>query len=322
LCAPRTGKISVDLVADVGGTNIRCALVERGHLRDGRALACADYPDIRAAVADYLQQTGATPRRAAFALATAIDGDWVKMTNSAWAFSIEDTRRALGFERLLALNDFTALALSLPHLASHELRQVGGGEAAANAPVGLIGAGTGLGVSGLFPSPTGWVAINGEGGHVSFSPANEREADILRIVWRNYPHVSNERLLSGIGFENLYRAIAEVEGKPALELSPTQITQRALDGSDALCVNVVEAFCAMLGSAAANLAVTLGARGGIYIGGGIVPKLGSFFDRSAFRRRFEDKGRFSAYVAAIPTLVILAPHPALIGAAHALAADD
>jgi glucokinase len=312
---------SVDLVADVGGTNIRCALVEQGHLRDGRVLACADYPGIAAAVADYLKQTGATPRRAAFALATAIDGDQVQMTNSAWTFSIEDTRRALGFERLLALNDFTALALSLPHLAPSELRQVGGGKAVRGAPLGLIGAGTGLGVSGLFPSAGGWVAIDGEGGHVSFSPANEREADILRIVWRNYAHVSNERLLSGIGFENLYCAIAELEGKPPLALLPEQITQRALDGSDALCRAVVEGFCAMLGTAAANLAVTLGARGGIYVGGGIVPKLGEWFDRSAFRSRFEAKGRFSAYVAAIPTFVILAPHPALIGAAQALAAD-
>jgi glucokinase len=307
------------LVADVGGTNVRFALAEGLRLRAEAAFACAAFPSFAAAVEAFLAQTGAArPREAAVAIASAVTKDWVAMTNHSWAFSIEQTRQTLGLDRLLVLNDFTALALSLPHIDARELRQVGGGQALARMPIGLIGAGTGLGVSGLLPSAAGWVAIDGEGGHCSFSPANEREADILRIVWRNYPHVSSERLISGIGFENLYRAIAELDGKPAPPLEPAQITQRALAASDPLCVAVLEAFCAMLGTAAANLAVTLGARGGIYIGGGIVPKLGDFFDRSSFRARFEDKGRFSSYLAAIPAYVILAEHPALTGAAQAL----
>jgi glucokinase len=308
------------LVADVGGTNVRFALAEGLQLHAEAAFACADFPSLAEAVDAFLAQTGAArPREAALAIASAVTSDRVEMTNHSWAFSIEQTRQALRLERLLVLNDFTALALSLPHIGARELRQIGGGHAVARMPIGLIGAGTGLGVSGLLPSAAGWVAIDGEGGHSSFSPANEREADILRIVWRDYPHVSSERLISGIGFENLYRAIAELDGKPAPPLEPAQITQRAIAGTDPLCAAVLETFCAMLGTAAANLAVTLGARGGVYIGGGIVPKLGGVFDRSAFRARFEDKGRFSSYLAAIPTYVILAEHPALTGAAQALA---
>lgn len=309
----------MNLVADVGGTNVRFALARGRQLHAEASFACAQFPSLAAAIEAFLTQSAATrPREAAVAIASAVTEDWVAMTNHSWAFSIEQTRQMLGLERLLVLNDFTALALSLPHLGVHELRQVGGGKAMANAPIALIGAGTGLGVSGLLPSPSGWVAIDGEGGHCSFSPANEREADILRIVWRDYPHVSSERLISGIGFDNLYRAIAELDGRPAPPLEPAQITQRALAHADPLCMGVLETFCAMLGTAAANLAVTLGARGGVYVGGGIVPKLGEFFDRSGFRRRFEDKGRFSNYLAAIPAFVILAEHPALVGAAQAL----
>jgi glucokinase len=310
------------LVADVGGTNVRFALADGLRLRAEASFACARFPSLAQAIEAYLVQTAARPREAALAIASPVTSDWVEMTNHSWAFSIEQTRQALGLERLLVLNDFTALALSLPHLGAHELRQVGGGQAVARMPIGLIGAGTGLGVSGLLPSAADWVAIDGEGGHCSFSPANERETDILRIVWRGYPHVSSERLISGIGFENLYRAIAELDGNAAPPLEPAQITQRALAGTDPLCVAVLETFCAMLGTAAANLALTLGARGGVYVGGGIVPKLGDFFDRSAFRSRFEHKGRFSNYLCAIPVYVILAEHPALVGAARALAVAD
>jgi glucokinase len=222
---------------------------------------------------------------------------------------------------LLMLNDFTALALSLPHLTTRQLRQVGSGYAALNAAKALIGAGTGLGVSGLLPTKTGWVPIEGEGGHVSFSPANIRETEILRIVWREFPHVSGERLISGIGLDPLYRAIAELEGKSGPAPTPATITEHALRGNDDLCLNVMNTFCGMLGTAAANLAVTLGARGGVYIGGGIVPRLGEFFDRSPFRERFEAKGRFSDYLKNIPTKVILADYPALTGAAQALLRD-
>ena len=309
------------LVADIGGTNARFAMLfdGAGTLSNERSLSCDRYPGPVDAIEAYLKETDAPrPHEIAMAVATPVTGDRIKLTNNHWAFSVEDTRQALGVGRLLMLNDFTALALSLPHLTVAQQRQVGGGLAAANAAIALIGAGTGLGVSGLLPTKDGWAPIEGEGGHVSFSPANVRETEILRIVWRDFPHVSAERLISGIGLDPLYRAVAELEGETGPAPTPATISERAMRGNDDLCSDVMNTFCGMLGTAAANLAVTLGARGGIYIGGGIVPKLGEFFYRSPFRERFEAKGRFSDYLKAIPTKVILAEYPALTGAAQAL----
>ena len=309
------------LVADIGGTNARFAMFfdSTGTLSNERSLSCDRYAGPVEAIEAYLKETGAPrPHEIAMAVATPITSDRIKLTNNHWAFSVEEARQALGLDRLLMLNDFTALALSLPHLSEAQQRQVGGGHAAANAAIALIGAGTGLGVSGLLPTKNGWVPIEGEGGHVSFSPADVRETEILRIVWREFPHISAERLISGIGLDPLYRAVAELEGKTGPAPTPATITERAMRGNDDLCRDVMNTFCGMLGTAAANLAVTLGARGGVYIGGGIVPRLGEFFDRSPFRERFEAKGRFSDYLKAIPTKVILADYPALTGAAQAL----
>jgi len=309
-----------DLVADVGGTNARFALVgaDRQPFAE-QILAGADFPDLAAAITAYLDTRGEPrPRRAAVAVATPVTGDRIQFTNSPWSFSTETTRRQLGLEQLLILNDFTALALALPLLAPGERRQVGGGAAAPDAPVALIGPGTGLGVSGLVWSGQRWIPLDTEGGHVTFSAYDEREWAIGRILQRRFGHVSPERLLSGPGLVNLYTALAELEGWPAEALVPADVTERALAGSCRHCVEVLELFCGALGTAAGNLAITLGARGGVYIGGGIVARLGDRFDRSAFRARFEDKGRFSEYLAAIPTWVITANNPALRGAAAAL----
>ncbi|HRD48115.1 MAG TPA: glucokinase, partial [Candidatus Contendobacter sp.] len=174
-------------------------------------------------------------------------------------------------------------------------------------------------VSGLVWSGHHWIPLQTEGGHVTFSPTNEREWAIGQILWRRFGHVSPERLLAGPGLANLYTALAEVEGWPTENLNPADISDRGLAGSCQHCVAVLNLFCGALGGAAGNLALTLGARGGVYIGGGIVPRLGEFFDQSAFRARFEAKGRFSDYLAAIPTWVITANNPALRGAAAALA---
>jgi glucokinase len=309
-----------DLVADIGGTNARFALATpEGRIESERILSGADYPDLIQAASAYLRDLpGPRPRRAAVAVATPVTGDWIQFTNSPWSFSTEAARQALGLERLLILNDFTALALALPLLGPDERRQVGGGTAVTEAPIGLIGPGTGLGVSGLVWSGHHWIALETEGGHVTFSAASEREWAIYRVLQRRFGHVSPERLLSGPGLINLYTALAEIQGWPAEDLAPADMTERALAGSCPHCVEVLEIFCGALGTTAGNLAITLGARGGVYIGGGIVPRLGDFFDRSAFRARFEAKGRFSDYLAAIPTWVITAKNPALRGAAAAL----
>lgn len=314
------------LVADIGATNARFALID-GHaaeLSHFRQLVSADFADLADAITQYYQLTGIftggaqRPRRAALAIATTIAGDWVGMTNQRWAFSIEATRQRLGFDQLLVLNDFTALAMALPLLKRSELQQVGGGEPVPDTPLALIGPGTGLGVSGLIPCGSGWVPLRGEGGHASFSPASQREMDILAMVRREFSHVSCERLVSGMGLIPLYSAIAALQGVKPEALSAAQISARALDNSCPVCVEAIATFCAMLGTAAGNLVLTLGARGGVYIGGGIVPRLGSYFETSPFRSHFEEKGRFSGYLSAIPCYVILAPDAALRGAASAL----
>jgi len=306
------------LVGDVGGTNARFGLIRGANAQPAsvRVYPCAEFPGIEQAIRAYLTSVDEErPKRAAIAVATAVTDDWVEMTNHVWRFSIEETRRALGLEQLVVLNDFTALAMALPRLAPGDLRQVGGGEAVPDTPLALLGPGTGLGVSGLIPDDGRWVPLQGEGGHVSFSPVGEQEIEILRILSRRYEHVSAERLLSGPGLVNLYQAHAVLEGVEALPCLPEEITSRGMAQTCVLCSAALESFCAILGTIAGNLTLTLGARGGLYIGGGIVPRLGDYLESSSFRRRFEQKGRFSAYLAAIPSFVIEAEYPALTGAA-------
>jgi glucokinase len=311
------------LLADIGGTYARFTIeVAPGVFEHTVSLLCADYPDFHAAVSSYLAKLKVGRiKNSAVAMANPVAGDLVQMTNYHWRFSIEKMRERLQFDNLMVVNDFTALAMALPSLLPQQKRQVGGGSPVARSVVGLIGAGSGLGVSGLIPADDGWIALGTEGGHTSFSPLDETEVWILQYAWRFFPHVSFERLLSGPGIELVYRALAERAGVEAQAFAAADIALRATQGSDPLCVATIEAFCAMLGTAAANLAVTQGAFGGIYIGGGIVPRLGTLFDQSKFRERFEDKGRFSEYMKAIPTYVITASDATFVGASVILAAQ-
>ena len=320
---PQKNFESPRLLVDVGGTYARFALeVARGKFEHKQSLRCADYADFQSTVTAYLSRLPVNRiRNSAVAIANPVAGDLVRMTNYHWQFSIEEMRERLHFDNLVVVNDFTALAMSLPSLLPHQRRQVGGGAPVARSVHGLIGAGSGLGVSGLIPAAQGWIALGTEGGHTSFSPCDEREVQILQFAWRQLSHVSFERLLSGPGIELIYRALADRAGVAGEGLSAPDITQRALEASDPLCVEVIETFCTILGTAAANLAVTQGAFGGIYIGGGIVPRLGEFFDRSGFRRRFEDKGRFGSYMQGIPTYVITAEDATFMGASAILSAQ-
>jgi len=311
------------LVADIGGTNARFAL-ERGpgSIDETETLACADYPRFQDAALAYLERRGplgTAVRHAAIAIANPVEGDHVKMTNHCWEFSLQAARAELGLDTLLAVNDFAALAMAVPQLNASELRQVGGGAPAIDGVIGLVGAGTGLGVAGLLPAQGRWTVLQSEGGHVAFSPADRREQDILAYCWQRWEHVSAERLVSGPGLALIHEALNARAGLAAAPLEPAAIVERALLGSDPLCVETLDVFCAMLGTVAANVAVTLCARGGIYIGGGVVPRLGEWFARSSFRARFENKGRFSNFAARIPCFVIHAPYPALAGAAAMLA---
>ena len=215
--------------------------------------------------------------------------------------------------------------MALPYLKGEDFSKIGGGQVQAGTVIGLVGPGTGLGVGGLIPDKGRWIALGSEGGHVAFSPSDPREAEVLAYYWRKYAHVSAERLVSGPGMETLYLALAEIGQCGQVEvLTAPQIVERAKSGgaggdSDTLCRDTLDCFCGMLGTAAANIALTLGALGGMYLGGGVVPHMGDYFATSPFRKRFESGGRFEAYLQKIPTYVITAPYPAFAGSAAILA---
>jgi len=318
-----TGGASAEtwLVADIGATNARFGLVSpKGAVLRTRTLAVADHPTIADAVTAYLGEIGKLPmpRQGAIAIASAITDDRVAMTNHPWSFSISALRAQLGLARLEVINDFTALALALPHLSPQERRPIGGGIPAAGAPIGVLGPGSGLGVSGLVPTAAGWIPLAGEGGHATMAPASDRESAVLGRIRLHFDHVSAERVLSGPGLINLYNTLAALDGVSSRGYAAAQITDPETGAADPLCAEATSLFCAMLGTMAGNLALTLGARGGIYIGGGIVPRLGQRFAQSPFRQRFEAKGRFSPYLAAIPTWVVTHPLPAFLGCAAVL----
>ncbi len=320
------------LLADIGGSNARFAWMPHEGARPlhVRTLAVAEYPQLADAARAYLDglshagqvPQGAMPSAAAFAVATAVDGDQIEFTNSSWAFSTQELARQLGLQALLVLNDFEALALSLPRLRPGQWQTFSGqGPALPNfsAPVAVVGPGTGLGVAGLLPIARGWQALAGEGGHTTLAPYNDLESQLLAAARQEFPHVSAERFLSGIGLPVLYRAMATVRGQRAVpDVDAKWIVERALAQDDTVADAAIDAFCEMLGGFAGSMALTYGARGGLFIGGGIVPRLGERFARSGFRSRFEAKGRFSDYLRAIPTPLITDTLVALDGAAQAL----
>jgi glucokinase len=308
------------LLADIGGTNARFALQSAAaRFEHVEVLACGAYATLGDAMRAYLASAAACGfdvaaiRHAAIAIANPVDGDAVSMTNHHWSFSISAMRDEHALDTLLVVNDFAALAMALPYLTPGQRERIGGGVEFSGRPIGLVGPGTGLGVSGVIPCGARWIALAGEGGHASFAPANRDEMAILELLWSEFGHVSAERLLSGAGLELIHRALTD------RRLLATDITARALDTTCADCRRSVDTFCAILGSVAGNVALTLGATGGMYIGGGIVPRLGGLFAQSAFRHRFEDKGRLGAYLARIPTYLITEPYPALPGVAAMLA---
>ena len=316
-----TGAPNVQLLADIGGTNARFALHSAGRFDCIDVLSCAQHETLADAMDAYLARAArrgfpvGAVRQAGIAIANPVEGDLVSMTNHHWRFSIAALRDERALSTLLVVNDFAALAMALPTLQEAQRRRIGGGVELGGRPLGLIGPGTGLGVAGVIPAGERWIALPGEGGHASFAPCTDDEATILAALQAEHGHVSAERLLSGMGIEAIHRVLA------GERLDAATITGRALAGGSDACLRTVETFCGILGSVAGNVALTLGATGGMYIGGGIVPRLGDLFAQSAFRRRFEDKGRLSPYLARIPTWVITEPYPALQGVAAMLSAQ-
>lgn len=314
------------LVADIGGSNARFGLVLQpdAGVQHVRTIPVPAHADPVKATRVYLREIslllGAefrAPHKAAFAVATVTAGDKISFTNSHWSFSKAAVQAELELDTFLVLNDFEALALSLPRLSAAQLRphqQL----PQAKGTLAVIGPGTGLGVAGVMQTPMGWVALAGEGGHATLAPCDDFESAILAQVRQGHDHVSAERLLSGIGLPVLHGAVAQVRGSASPLLSAEAIVERGLAGSDAICSETLDTFCALLGSFAGNVALTMGARGGVYIGGGIVPRLGERFFTSRFRACFEAKGRFRPYLENIPTALITDTLAALTGAAMAI----
>lgn len=306
------------LIADIGATNARFAIATRDGVRDEHVLACADYPGLVDAARDYFLQSGidsTTIRSAAFDIAGPVMDDWVEMTNHAWSFSIEETRKALGFDYLHVMNDFEAVALAIPLLDKKDIIKIGPGDARAGKNIGVIGPGTGLGVAGLFWDGKQHVASPCEGGHVTLPTSTQREFDVVQnMLNEKYSHVSAERVCSGKGIVNIYDALRRIDGRSDLPDRDAQdISTAAMKGTCALCIETMELFIGFLGVVAGNLALTLDALGGIYIAGGIPVKLGDYFLSSNFRSRFNAKGRYEDYMKEIPVYLITHPFIAFVG---------
>ena len=318
------------LVADIGGTYARFGWISHAGapLTDVELLLCADHPRPQDAVLDYLTQFqgGVRPARTAVAIASAVSPGPIKVTNSHWVLERRAFAQHIGTRSVDVFNDFEAIALVLPHLTTDDYRLIGAAIPNRQYPMGVIGPGTGLGVAGVLPlhgQSNAWQTLCGEGGHVTLAGATAYQNEILHAARKIHAHVSAERLVSGIGLPTLRRAVADVEGLVVdRDLDAEEIGTLGANRADSLCEHTMDAFCSLLGSIAGNLALTLGARGGIFIAGGIVPKLGEYFAQSGFREHFEAKGRYVEYLRAISTPVIIMPYPGLCGLVRNAAAQE
>ena len=300
------------LIADIGGTNTRCAIAQPGGVVEKvETFRNREFPGLDRLLASYLGALPPSqrPDEAVIAIAAPIRGDEIHMVNINWAFSIAALARTLSLKRLIPLNDFAAQAYALPVLGPKDLRQVGGGKAVAGAPKVVVGPGTGLGTAGLVSIAGRWQAITGEGGHVTVAPSNEQETRIVALGRERFGHCSAERLISGAGLMFIHGAL---HGGPAL--APDVFGARVA-ARDADALETLDVFFQFLATIASNLALTFAAFGGVYIGGGITPRYVEQFLSSGFRPRFEDKGRYRPFLADIPTWVITADQPALRGLA-------
>jgi glucokinase len=311
------------LLADIGGTNARFALQRPGRRPARyRLLKTADHPGLGAAVAHYLALVRPVqkPNVAAIAVAAPVLGDAIALTNSSWSFSTAAVARATGLTRLHVLNDFEALAWALPTFDRDDLRKVGRGRPAAQAPCAVFGPGTGLGVSCFLPEAAGGPSVlASEGGHASMAATTAREAEAIAVLRIRFGHVSAERMLSGPGLANIYAALAQLDdAAPSMPMKPGAIARAARDGTDPRAREAVAMFSALAGQFAGDVALTFGARGGVYVAGGVIPRLGDAFDTGLFRRRFEAKGRFGSWLQRVPTWLITHPRPAMPGLARYL----
>lgn len=306
------------LLADIGGTHTRLAPWEpnRG-LGPATLYDNGDYRDPLHLLNGYLAKVdlGGAPEGAAFAVAGPVIDGRVQLTNHSWLFDAETLKRTLNLHEVRLLNDFAAIAHALPSLDSNEAHPIGGGAAEPHSPLVTLGPGTGLGVAALVPCGDHWTCVEGEGGHVTMAATDDEEERVLKLLRKDFAHVSAERVLSGQGLSNLYRVVSG--GK---HVAPEVVTRLARTG-DAHAANALDLFFAFLGTAAKNLALNFGARGGVYLAGGILPRLEDLLSASAFRERFEAGGRMESYLQGIPTSLISVQQPGLRGLAAYVAGE-
>jgi len=322
-----TEKAKHYVLADVGGTNVRFAVLQGGGLRGllGEVMQrpVRDYKTFEDALTSFMQRQpgSADITDALLAVAGVIKDGRCLLTNNDWVIDSAELRARFNFASARLVNDFEALAWSLPHLARDRLLKIGGGESVSNAPMLVCGPGTGLGVAAYVPDGhgeelgegLGGVVLRSEGGHATLASASAREDAIIAQLRQSHGHISAERVLSGPGLENLYRAIAAVDGAAVPQRSAAEITQAAIEDRCAVCRAALDTFCELLGEVAGNLALVFRAEGGVFIAGGIVRHIRDYLPRTRFRARFEAKGRFQSYLAPIPIYVIPRGDPAFVG---------
>lgn len=318
------------LVADIGGTNARFGLVTLGqgtsYSNSGQGfkadqqitLKCAEYPSIAAMAKAYCAQAGIDmPAYGCLAIAGPIEDGWAQMTNLNWAFSIEDMRQELGMEALDVINDFAALAYATPFLQGEEIKLLHSGKSNATAAMVVFGPGTGFGMAALIPGDgdCDWKLLPTEGGHCSFAPTDEKELAIRAFLAQTQDHISIEDILSGRGLVSVYQALASINNAEAQNFTPAEVSAKALANEDALCREALVTFCNILGSVAGDKALSLGAKGGVFLGGGIIPKIAAFIPQTDFISRYTHKGPMAEYVRAIPVSMIMNDKAALVGTA-------
>lgn len=307
------------LVADIGGTNIRFAIANIDEnnsikLNNITVLPTENWLYLEDAITDYLNHVGLRPARAAIAFAGPVNKDQVSMTNGTWEFNQSELAPFLKMEEVKVLNDFSAKACSLPLLSSDQLQQIGGGEIEEIGNKIVVGPGTGIGVGGLVWTGDKWKAVASEGGHIGFSPSGDLEKEICNVLSKEYVRISVEDLISGRGLSNIYYAIGMIAGKRYLKLNPKEINDLATNEQDEDCIETFKIFSGMLGCYASDMAGTFNATGGVYLAGGVLPKIKDFFLESNFREKFEENDKLP-FVKDIQTLLILEQYPALFGAA-------
>ena len=306
----------LSVVADVGGTNIRLAVceLETGTLSQLSTFSCARFLSLETALLHYFATLQDDVKHLCVAIACPVENDHIVMTNLSWAFSQQALKKKLTLASLYVINDYTAISFAVPFLSQQEKIQIGGGEAQTDGVTAIFGPGTGLGVSHIIKSASKWISLDGEGGHVSFTPNTRQQADILCLLQEQFGHVSAERILSGQGLVNLYQSLCALSAQQVEFDHPKDVSKAALDGSCAVAHTSLHVFCQVMGGFAANLALNLNCTGGVYIAGGIVPRFVDFLQASEFRIFFEEKGRFKTYLSSIPTFLITHDNPGLLGA--------